>query len=175
MSPYKLDCEEITFIACAQDAQYPAEHFGVAVSTTGNTDANDFTIVWEEDMTAKAAGSWHYYDVDLRDYQGQDIYVAIVHFNCTDQFMLNIDDVTLYRTYDAVGDNTTSKLSVYPNPCQGTAVIEGTGTLCVMNALGQRVLSRDIEDRTTLELPTGLYFISLENEKGIFVNKLIVK
>ena len=37
------------------------------------------------------------------------------------------------------------------------------------------MLTRDIEDKTTLDLPTGLYFISLENEKGVSVNKLIVK
>ena len=175
VSPYKLDYEEISFIACAQDAQYAAEHFGVAVSTTGNTDANDFTIIWEADMSAKGPGSWHYCDVDLRDYQGQEIYVAIVHFNCTDQFMLNVDNIRLYRTYDAVDDNTAAQLSVYPNPSEGTVVIEGTGTLSVTNALGQRMLTRDIEERTTLDLPAGLYFISVENEKGVSVNKLIVK
>lgn len=175
VSPYKIDCEQITFIACAQDAEHPTEHFGLAVSTTGNTSADDFTIVWETDMTAKAAGFWYNYDVDLRDYQGQDIYVAIVHFNCSNQFMLNIDDVMLYRTYDNLADNTTTKLSVYPNPSAGTVMIEGTGKLVVTNALGQQILIRDIDDRTTLTLPIGLYFVRLENEKGVSVNKLVVK
>ena len=175
VTPYKLDCEEITFIACAQDAQYPAEHFGVAVSTTGNTDANDFTIVWEAEMTAKTPGAWYYYEVDLRAYQGQDIYVAIVHFNCTNQFMLNIDDVMLYRTYDGLADNITSTLPVYPNPSNGAVVIEGTGTLVVTNALGQLILTRDIENQTTLTLPIGLYFVRLENKEGVSVNKIIVK
>ena len=175
VSPYKLDCEEISFIACAQDAMNPAEHFGVAVSTTGNISANDFTLVWEADMTAKGPGAWHYYDVDLRAYQGQDIYVAIVHFNCSNQFMLNIDDITLYRTYSSLNDNTTTMLSVYPNPAEGAVIIEGTGKLLVTNALGQQMLSRDIENQTTLTLPVGLYFIRLENEKGVFVNKLVVK
>ena len=175
VSPFKLDCEEISFIACAQDATNPAEHFGVAVSTTGNTDAEDFSIVWETDMTDKAAGSWHYYEVDLRDYQGQDIYVAIVHFNCSNQFMLNIDDITLYRTYNSLTDNTTTLLSVYPNPSEGAVIVEGTGKLLVTNALGQQILSRDIDNQTTLNLPTGLYFIRLENENGVSVNKLVVK
>ena len=175
VTPYKLDCEEITFIACAQDVSHPAEHFGVAVSTMGNTNADDFTIVWETDMTAKAPGEWYYYDVDLRDYQGQDIYVAIVHFGCSNQFMLNIDDVMLYRTYDGLTDTPTTLLSVYPNPSNGAAVIEGTGKLIVINALGQQMLNRDIDKQTTLNLPVGLYFIRLENKEGVSVNKLVVK
>ena len=175
VSPYKLDCEEISFMACAQDAAHPTEHFGVAVSTASNTNADDFTIVWETDMIDKASGFWYEYDVDLRAYQGQDIYVAIVHFNCTDQFMLNIDDIMLYRVYDNVAENTTALLSVYPNPSEGDVVVEGTGKLIVTNALGQQILTRDIDDRVIFTLPTGLYFIHLENEKETYVNKLVVK
>ena len=42
----------IRFWACAEDANFPAEYFGVAVSTTGNTDATDFTTVQEWTMNA---------------------------------------------------------------------------------------------------------------------------
>ncbi len=100
---------QIQFWACAQDASYPAEHFGVAVSTTTAT-ASAFTMVQEWTMTAKsdvaaevnsevrgtrAQGAWYQYAVDLSAYAGQDIYVAIRHFNCNDQFILNVDDITL--------------------------------------------------------------------------------
>ena len=108
VSPQKAAYSAITFYACAQDASYAAEHFGVAVSTTGNTSAADFTTVQEWTMTAKGEGAmsigrdgqirqgnWYQYTVDLSSYAGQDIWVAIRHFNCTDMFILNVDDITL--------------------------------------------------------------------------------
>lgn len=93
----------ITFWACAQDADWAAEHFGVAVSTTGNTDAADFTTIKEWTMTAagtpssrrKAQGTWGEYTVDLSEYAGQEGYVAIRHFNCSDWFRINVDDITI--------------------------------------------------------------------------------
>ena len=110
VAPTKAAWTSISFFACAQDASYAAEHYGVAVSTTGNTSAADFTMVQEWTMTAKdagamsigrngetrAQGSWYEKTVDLSAYAGQDIWVAIRHFNCNDQFILNVDDITLH-------------------------------------------------------------------------------
>lgn len=93
----------LSFWACAQDASWPSEHFGVAVSTTGNTSAADFTMLQEWTMTAKVQGNWYEYTVDLSAYDGQDIYVAIRHFDCTDLFRLNVDDISFTGT----SDNTT--------------------------------------------------------------------
>jgi hypothetical protein len=69
-----------TFWACAQDKEYPAEHFGLAISTKGNTSADDFTTIKEWTMTAKGTreqGSWYQYSVDLNEYEGQEIWIAI--------------------------------------------------------------------------------------------------
>ncbi|MBP5643285.1 MAG: choice-of-anchor J domain-containing protein, partial [Bacteroidales bacterium] len=100
----------INFFASAQDPSWPVEHFGVAVSTASGTSAADFTTIEEWDMSAKSlgnnmtvgrdgrqtkAGAWYEYTVDLSAYAGQDIYVAIRHFDCTDMFRLNVDDITL--------------------------------------------------------------------------------
>lgn len=182
VTPYKLDCEEISFIACAQDELTPAEHFGVAVSTTGNTDANDFTIVWETDMTAKAAGNWYYYSIDLRDYQGQDIYVAIVHFNCTNQFMLNIDDVMLRRTYVGVAENNAMHATVYPNPASALVTVENTqnvdsyelynmtGALLRQANVGTKAFNLDVED-----LPAGTYLLKINAEGSVQTRKLVKK
>ena len=114
----------INFWACAQDANYPAEHFGVFVSTTGNTDPDDFTMVQEWNMTAAPAfnpapakkgttraphrdkGTWYEYTVDLSNYEGQG-YVAIRHFNCTDQFLLLVDDIEIEQPNYVVPEWTT--------------------------------------------------------------------
>ena len=98
----------ISFYACAQDNNYAAEHFGVAVSTTSNTSASAFTMLQEWTMTAKGAGmmsvgrdgnnraqgNWYQFTVDLSSYSGMG-YVAIRHFNCHDEFILNVDDITI--------------------------------------------------------------------------------
>ncbi len=107
----------ITFWACAQDPEYAAEHFGVAVSTTNNTNASAFTTISEWTISAKNTGNglgncktrslngrettWIPYTVDLSAYNGQG-YVAIRHFGCNDQFYLNVDDVTIHT----IGGNT---------------------------------------------------------------------
>lgn len=75
----------------ALDEAYPADHFGLAVSTTG-TAASDFTMLQEWTMTAKQGG-WHEYSVDLNSYVGQDVYIAIRHFNSTNHFCLVVDDI----------------------------------------------------------------------------------
>ena len=42
----------------------------------------------------RAQGNWYQYTVDLSAYAGQK-YIGIRHFNCTDQFILNVDDIAL--------------------------------------------------------------------------------
>ena len=86
-----------SFYACGQDAKFAAEHFAVYVSTTGNDDPADFTLVSEE---FEATDVMTKYTVDLSSYKGVAGYVAIRHFNCYDMFHLNVDDVT-YTPLDA--------------------------------------------------------------------------
>ena len=87
----------IEFYANAQDPSYPAEHFSVAVSTRSNDNPEDFTTIAE--WTADGS-TWPMFSANLSAYAGKEGYVAIRHFNCTDQFYLNIDDVTIYGPSD---------------------------------------------------------------------------
>ena len=97
----------ISFWACAMDEAYPAEHFAVALSTTVNNAPSAFIILQEWTLTAKdqenRQGNWHQYSVDLSAYAGQEVYLAIRHFNCSDKFAICIDDIY-------VGDDNATAL-----------------------------------------------------------------
>lgn len=90
----------LTFWVAAQDASYAAEHYGVYISTNGGTSTSDFTLLFEETMDAnggaRAQGTWKQKTVNLSSYTGQTIRIAFRHFNCTDMFYLNLDDVVIF-------------------------------------------------------------------------------
>lgn len=113
----------ISFWTCAADVSFPAEHFGVAVSTTGNTDVADFITIQEWDLSAKMGrniGTWYEYTVDLSQYAGQTGYVAIRHFNCSEQGALLIDDIMLSSMMEI---EESIPLSFYGELQNGSAIV----------------------------------------------------
>ncbi len=96
------DWPVIRFYACALDEIYPAEHFGVSISTTVNNDPLAFTLLSEWTIAAKDArnrqGNWYNYTVDLSAYTGQEVYVAIRHHYCSGQSAICIDDIQIEGT-----------------------------------------------------------------------------
>ncbi len=96
----------ITFYAASRMSNYPAEKFSVMVSESGNTSISDFTHT--ELTVTLSDNEWHEYTVDLSAYSGMG-YVAIRHYDCYDQHLLYIDDITIvsgstattWMTYEA--------------------------------------------------------------------------
>ena len=78
----------LSFWAVGQDPSYAAEVFGVYVST----DMENWYQLGE-DFTA--TGEYVEYTFDLSGRAGEEGYFAIRHYNVTDMFWLNIDDVTI--------------------------------------------------------------------------------
>ena len=185
VTPYKLDCEQVVFKACVQDVTHPNEHLGVAVSTTVGDNAEAFSIIWDVDMTAKEAGSWHEFNVDLRAFQGQDIYVAIVHYNCTNQFMVNVDDVLLVREYDptwSVSEDAVTAFHVFPNPTHELLRVESDVTVNhyeVYNIAGEMLISKPVDGKrfnvNVSELPAGTYLIKMSSEGLVQTQRFVKK
>ena len=165
------DGASISFWACGQDSGYPAEHFGVAVST-GAATASEFTMVQEWTLTAKnapaaeehgemrgsrAQGTWYNYSADLSSYAGQDIWVAIRHFNCNDEFLLDVDDITLYDGTDRGfnrGDRSFASYNLYRRNNLDTVNAAYEPTL-IASGLASDVMSYVDNDWATL--PYGEY------------------
>lgn len=102
---------QLSFWVAACDPQYAADHFGVFVSTTG-LNPNAFTMLQEWTLTGKGdsrmvnslasrdgrgttMGTWYNYTVSLNAYSGQQVYIAFRHFNCSDQYIMALDDIQL--------------------------------------------------------------------------------
>ena len=109
---------EVTWAATAQDQSWPAEHYGVFISTTGNTNTTDFTMLQEWTL---GTGIFNPV-IDLSAYSGQNIYIALRHFNCTDQFRLSIDEFTVR---EQAGANQVTINVGQNNPAYGT--VSGAG------------------------------------------------
>ncbi|MBR4389811.1 MAG: fibronectin type III domain-containing protein [Prevotella sp.] len=84
----------MTFFAAGQDPSYAAEHFAVYLSQDGNDDPSKFTQIYPNTGELEATGEYLVHYVNLNKYKGTG-YLAIRHFNVTDMFRLNIDDIKI--------------------------------------------------------------------------------
>ena len=73
------------------------------------------------------------------------------------------------KPYDQLCENHRSTFKLYPNPSNGYITIEGTGTIIITNVLGQTILTKEIEGKEKVELPQGMYFVTLGSETRKFV------
>ena len=159
----------VRFYACAQDASYAAEHFGLAVSTTG-TNPSDFTMIQEWTMTAKevpsngkaiadsrsgrAQGNWYEYNVDLSAYSGMG-YVAIRHFNCSDMFYLNVDDITIGEPGKGMPETRAlDHYRVYRTNCYNDGPYTAENTVLLASVWVPDTIYIDVE---WADLPAGVY------------------
>lgn len=155
----------VSFWASALDEVYPADHFGLAVSTTG-TSASDFAMIQEWTMTAKQ-GNWYEYTVDLNAYVGQEIYIAIRHFNSQDNFCLCVDDVF-------VGPQAKDPLTSCSIALDGTTVATNVaGTQYLLNTNGfannsshNTTITATYQSGATLTKSTDWTFRSGDNFQG---------
>lgn len=84
----------LSWWVAAQDPEYPADYYEIRISTSGNS-ADDFSAsaVYAEILSTD---EWAMHTVDLRNYIGQTIYIAFIHTNCSDEFMMKLDDITVF-------------------------------------------------------------------------------
>ena len=149
VSPVKIKATEnskISFYACANNDYLDKEHFGLAVSTAGNTSASDFTTV--QDWIISDKTTWRQYTVDLSAYAGQEIYVAIRHFFTAQEWedsyygydycALNIDDIVFSDVTLSIKHVTTYS---YDDPYYFNVMVSNTINLPMVENLTATAIS----------------------------------
>jgi hypothetical protein len=187
------DSTDLYWWIATQDASFPAESYGVFLSTTGNA-LEDFTVeLFSETLQAQNI-SWEQRGVSLAEFDGETVYLAWRHYNCTDNYKLKLDDILV--TNENV-DNDITNLApqvsvinqIYPNPFNPETNISffvtepGQVDLSVYNIKGQLVANLVNGDRDqgnhkitwrAGSQPSGMYFFRLTTPTGTSSSKAIL-
>ncbi len=108
----------LSFYVVGQDPSWAAEHLKVYIGDS--TDIDSMVCISGDDDIVATPDVEHYV-FDLSDYAGQTKYFAFRHYNTTDMFRINIDDVEILGEGSVEpGDD----VSVVPYPA--SAFTEGT-------------------------------------------------
>lgn len=95
-----------------QDPSFATENYAVYVSTTGTTVADFADPFLYEGV---ATGDYVNLTLDLTSYVGQTIYIAFRHYNVTDMFFLNLDDIEVTYVNPNIA-NAPSNFTATPDP-----------------------------------------------------------
>lgn len=161
------------------DNTYGLEEYEVCISTT-NDDPSSFTMVASGEAPAD---DWEEVTVDLSDYAGQDVYVAI-HCVSQDVFIFMVDDIKITKPTSGIDDVTSSAtLKLYPNPASDVVVISAAGQeieavniYSTSGALVGNINATGSEARYNVSgLPSGVYFARIYTSTGSQVIKFMVK
>ena len=161
----------------AQDADYPADHYEVKVSTGGTTPADFTTTIHTETL---ASADWSHRAANLDAFTGQTVRIAFVHNNCTDMFIMKIDDVEVSEGY-GINEVEEYLVSIYPNPANSVINVNATSNISnveVYTIAGQKVGNFTANSNTTTistaNLTSGLYLMKIHTENGVINKKFSV-
>ena len=64
---------------------------------------------------------------------------------------------------DNVSESDITAFELWPNPAKSRFTVKGTGIMTITNAVGQTILTKEIDGEETIALPRGLYFVKTGN------------
>jgi len=165
----------LKFYAAPQDPNWPNEFIGVGVSTTTNQPSS-FTIVYSTTLQA-ADSAWKEITIPLSNYNGQNIYIAFRHYNCTDWFYVKIDKVQVLQSTDIDVTNINSSVFVYPNPASTTLKVanEKAMRIEIYNLKGQLIGEYTNTSEVNIShLAQGTYMVKVVTNKEVVTQKINV-
>jgi len=160
----------LKFWVAAQDPAYPQEKYSVMVSTTG-TNATDFTSIYSQTLTDSA---YQEITLPLDNYFGQNIHIAFRHHDCTDWYVIKIDDVKVISTAN-VDLTAVASMKLYPNPTTDLVYISEKANVQIFNLHGQLVGSyKEVSQIDVTHLNAGTYFFRINTENKVHTTTINV-
>ncbi len=155
----------LTFWAKAADATYSNEVFNIGVSTT-DTDPNNFSLI--EEGLVPTAIEWQEFTIDLNDYAGQDVYIAINHVG-SDQFGFQVDDFKVTTDVLGIGDEVFKGFTYFvANNQLNLSANTSMEKVALYNMLGQEVVSQKLSSNNETVnlsgLKSGIYIATVSVE-----------
>ena len=171
---------KMSFFVKSYIGEYGLEKYNVLVSETDDN-LESFKMIGSTREAPEEA--WTEVSVDLSEYAGKDVYLAI---QCVseDAFVFMLDDITVNKPVSSVAENAIAALSLYPNPATEMIVISSGGSAIekvdIYNAAGALVYSSPASDSSNFRynvssLEAGIYFAKVETSDGAKVMRFIVK
>lgn len=167
----------------AIDAAYDAEQYSVYVATSDDPMVLMDSPTTMTETSLDGVNSLTPRTLDLSDFAGEPaVYVAFRHYGVSDQFTMEIDDVSVTATALGTSEFFASNFKMYPNP--SSAVVN----LSSANAQIESVQLTDINGRTVknialngvaetqiniADLTTGVYFLKVQSNLGTGTTKVL--
>ena len=166
---------ELSWYAAAQDPDYPADHYSVYISTTDSAVSSFTTAVFSETLTSDV---FVRHSVDLSAYAGQQIFVAFRHHNCTDEFMMKIDDVAIKTAGVPEVVVNGPRGGIMGDTMRYTATVTSTSTsavTCAWNIAGASVSANDtVADAVWSSAGTYTVAVTATNAIGSVTDSIAV-
>ncbi len=167
----------LTFWVAGQDPNWASENYGVFLSTTAGASVNDFSV---ELMNGTATGTMTQQSINLSAYTGQTVFIAFRHYNVTDMFRINLDDVEI-SAGNNISEVAENNVHVYPIPANNVLNVNANsnmGNIEVYTISGQKVGDFTANGNTTTinteSLSTGMYLMKINTENGVINKKFSV-
>lgn len=181
LSAYAGQTITLKWKASAVDADWDTEKYAVYVSNANTTTAM-LASATKFSETLSGVNTLTQRTLDISAFAGQSsVYFAIRHFESTDQFTMEIDDIEIVTGTLSNEQFFADNFNMYPNPVNDILNITSKNNVAInsitITDLAGRVVKSlgNVSNINVSELASGTYLIDITTDNGKASSKFIKK
>lgn len=173
----------LNWLVQAVDASWDVENYTVYVSTSNDPAVMLTSDVTFSETTLNGVNELTPRTLNISEFAGQSaVYIAFRHYDVSDQFSMQIDDVSVTATALSTEDFFRNNLAMYPNPVNDVLNIDAKSgvinNITVTDINGRTVKNIDANGLSTSrvntgDLTSGVYFVTVQTAEGKGISKFI--